>query len=84
MPIRDGFDAIFSGNQTEKESASHIAQECDQHSANDEIDPPLPAHSINLAQEKRNHQRCRKGWIFIEKESHTILSRVFSLLLASA
>ena len=61
MPIRDGFDAIFGGDPTEKESPSHIAQECDQYSANDEDDPPLPGHSIKLAQEKRNHQRRRKG-----------------------
>src|SRR5271165_1100123 len=61
MPICDGFDAIFSGDPTEKESPSHIAQECDQYSANDEDDPPLPGHSIKLAEENRNHERCRKG-----------------------
>jgi hypothetical protein len=58
MPLGDGFGAIFSGNATEKESAPHIAKECDQHSGKHQEDPPLPVGTIKFAEKKRNHE-CR-------------------------
>ena len=61
MPLGDGFDAIFCGNPTEKESAPDIAKECDHHSGKQEEDPPLPVGSIKFAEKKRNHERRLKG-----------------------
>jgi hypothetical protein len=61
MPLGDGFCAAFSGNATEKESASHIAQECDQHSGKHKKDPPLPVGTIKFAKKKRDHECRLKG-----------------------
>jgi hypothetical protein len=69
MPIRDGFDAIFSSDPTEKESAPHIAKECDQYSANDENDPLLPGHSISSPRKSETMSAAGKDRIPLHASS---------------